>query len=102
VAHLCIAFGLLCELPVVMVTLNGIGIVSYEWLRSTRAYALAGILILSAIISPTPDIATLFILAAPIMALYEICIWVVWYLDKRRAKAERALQDDHHPDEPID
>lgn len=86
VAHLCIAFGLLCELPVVMVTLNAIGIVSYKWLASTRSYAMALILIMAAVISPTPDIATLFILSAPIMALYEICIWVVWYLDRKRER----------------
>lgn len=104
VAHLCIAFGLLCELPVLMVTLNGIGIVSYRWLASTRAYAMTAILVLAAIISPTPDLFTLFILSAPIMALYEICIWVVYFLDKRREKQDRERSDDNdqHPDEPID
>jgi len=107
VAHLCIAFGLLCELPVVMVTLNAIGIVSYKWLSGTRAYALTGVLVLCAIISPTPDLATLFILAAPIMLLYEACIWIVYYLDKRRAKQNDDDNDGsgrpyNDPNEPID
>jgi sec-independent protein translocase protein TatC len=107
VAHLCIAFGLLCELPVVMVTLNAIGVVNYKWLAGTRAYALTGVLVLCAIISPTPDLATLFILAAPIMLLYEACIWIVYYLDKRRAKreAEEEAKGDrpyNDPNEPID
>jgi sec-independent protein translocase protein TatC len=103
VAHLCIAFGLLCELPVVVITLNFIGIVGYKTLASTRAYAMTGILVLCAVVSPSPDLATLFMLAAPIAALYEMCIWIVWYLDKRREKAEReANKDDDNKLEPID
>lgn len=107
VAHLCIAFGLLCELPVLIVTLNFIGIVSYKGLAATRAYALTGILVLCAIVSPSPDLATLFMLAFPVMFLYEMCIWIVWYLDKRRAKreAEEGGNSDrpyNDPNEPID
>jgi sec-independent protein translocase protein TatC len=109
VAQLCIAFGLLCELPVIMVTLNVIGIVSYQWLSGTRVYALAGVFVLAAVVSPTSDLITLFLLAGPIAILYEICIWIVWYLDKRRAAADAAYEaqlnrpyDDKPPDEPID
>jgi sec-independent protein translocase protein TatC len=105
VAHLCIAFGLLCELPVLMVTLNFIGVVEYKTLASTRVYAFTGILVLCAIVSPSPDLVTLFMLAAPLAALYEGCIWIVYFLDKRRAREERRRElelDDRHPDEPID
>jgi sec-independent protein translocase protein TatC len=109
ISHMCIAFGLLCELPIVMITLNGIGLVSYKWLAGTRAYAIAGVLVLSAVISPTSDLVTLFLLAGPIILLYEACIWIVWYLDKRRAKLEAIEEtrlnrpyDDRPPDEPID
>lgn len=104
VAHLCIAFGLLCEIPVLIVTLNFIGVVSYKALASTRAYAYTGILVLCAVVSPSPDLATLFMLAAPIAALYEICIWIVYFLDKRREKQDRLREDedDRSPHEPID
>jgi sec-independent protein translocase protein TatC len=105
VAHLCIAFGLLCELPVLMVTLNFIGVVEYKTLASTRVYAFTGILVLCAIVSPSPDLVTLFMLAAPLAALYEACIWIVFFLDRRRAREERRRElelDDRHPDEPID
>lgn len=100
IAHLCVAFGLLCELPVVIVTLNFIGIVGYKGLAGTRAYALTGILVLCAIVSPSPDLATLFMLALPIMALYECCIWIVWFLDRRREKQAAKLEENPH--EPID
>ena len=102
VAHLCIAFGLLCELTVVVIMLNFLGIVSYKTLASTRAYAMTGILVLCAVVSPSPDLATLFMLAAPIAALYEMCIWIVYFMDKRREKADRERdRDDDDKLEPI-
>ena len=105
VAHLCIAFGLLCELPVLIVTMNFIGVVSYKTLASTRAYAFTGILVLCAIVSPSPDLATLFMLALPIVALYELCIWIVYFLDKRRERMDREREREYNkpdPHEPIE
>ena len=77
-------FGLLCQIPVVMVSLHGIGIVTYEWIRNTRAYAYAGILVLCGVVSPAPDIPSLIMITLPIMALYEACIWVIFLLEKRK------------------
>jgi sec-independent protein translocase protein TatC len=88
VSHLTIAFGLLAELPVLTVSLNRLGVLSYEWLASTRLYAFTLILILSAIISPTMDIMTMLVLAFPIGLLYEICIWIVWFLERRDKRKE--------------
>lgn len=91
VALMAIVFGMMCQVPVVMVTLNLIGIVTYRWIKTTRAYGYAGILTLCAIVSPTPDIPSLALFTVPIIALYEICIWVIYLLDKRREKREAAL-----------
>ncbi len=90
VTHMCIAVGLVFELPVVMVTLSAIGLISYAWLKSMRLYGYAIALVLAGIISPTPDLFMLFIFALPIMALFELCIWIVWFLERRRAKEEKA------------
>jgi sec-independent protein translocase protein TatC len=90
VTHLCIAVGLVCELPVVMVTLSCIGLISYTWLKGMRVYGYAIALVLAGIISPTPDLFMLFVFALPIMVLFEACIWIVWILEKRRAKHEAA------------
>jgi sec-independent protein translocase protein TatC len=91
ITHLCIAVGLVCELPVVMVTLSCIGLISYAWLKSMRVYGYAIALVLAGIISPTPDLFMLFIFALPIMMLFEVCIWIVWFLEKRRAAQEEKL-----------
>jgi sec-independent protein translocase protein TatC len=104
VTQLCIAMGLICEMPVVVVTLNAIGIVSAKWLRGMRIYGYAASLILAGIIAPTPDLFMLGTFALPMMALFEGCIWLIWWLEKRRnrreALAEARAQID--PNEPID
>jgi len=85
---LTIGFGLLCELPVVVIALALLRIVNYKLLAATRSYAITLIFILAAVIAPTPDPATLLFLAVPIVILYESCIWIVWLLDRRRKKNE--------------
>jgi len=92
---LIVGFGLLCQLPIAMIVLAFVGIVDYKLLASTRAYAIVAILILAAIIAPTPDPMTLFTLGAPIVLLYEACIWVVWFMDRRKKKlaASRGFPD---------
>ena len=92
VTHMSIAVGLVFELPVVMVTLSCIGLISYAWLKGMRMYGYAIALVLAGIISPTPDLFMLFIFALPIMALFELCIWIVWFLEKRRGKQEEAVE----------
>ncbi len=89
-AWLTIGFGLLCQLPIVMVLLSLIGIIDYRFLSKTRPYAVTIILILAAVVAPTPDPITFISLGAPIIVLYEACIWIVWLLDRR--KKNKALE----------
>jgi len=83
---LTIGFGLLCELPIVVIVLAMLQMVNYKLLSSTRPYAVVLIMVLAMIIAPTPDPGTMLVLALPILALYEICIWIVWFIDRNRAK----------------
>jgi sec-independent protein translocase protein TatC len=92
VTRLCVGFGLLCELPVAMTVLALIGIVRFEWLKQTRAYAMIIILMLAAFIAPTPDPVTFAMMGAPIILLYECCIWLVWLIERKRSKREAAEQ----------
>ena len=52
------------------------------------AYGYTVILVLSAVIAPTPDPMTFMTLAAPIIVLYEACILIVWVIDRRKQRAE--------------
>ncbi|MGJ8723652.1 MAG: twin-arginine translocase subunit TatC [Roseibacillus sp.] len=83
-------FGLAFELPVVVMTLVKLGILSYEMMRTTRSYAVLAIVVIAAIITPTPDALTLGLLAGPMYILYEICIWLAYFMDKKERVREAA------------
>lgn len=88
VSHLTISCGLFCELPVGVIGLAALRLISYKFLSKTRTYAITAILILVAVLSPTPDPMTFITLALPVLAIYELCIWIVWFMDRRRVASE--------------
>jgi sec-independent protein translocase protein TatC len=83
---LLIAFGLIFELPVVAYYLSRTGVVSASLLRSKRRYAILGSFVLAAILTP-PDVASQFLMAVPLIALYEAGILVARVGGRRREKA---------------
>ena len=89
VTRMCFGFGLLGELPPIITLLAILGLVTYEWLAKTRVYAIVIILALAAFIAPTPDPMTFLMLGIPIIIFYEICIWIVWLLERKRRKKEK-------------
>jgi sec-independent protein translocase protein TatC len=93
VTHLTLACGLLCELPVAILSLSALGLVSYKLLSTTRPYAFTLIMILVAVVSPTPDPFTFLALSLPGVAIYEICIWLVWLIERRKRRVEVADAD---------
>ncbi len=76
-------FGLMFELPVVVIVLVKIGILNASMLQKTRAYAVVIILVAAIIIAPTPDPVTMMIVAGPMYLLYEACIWIAWGMERR-------------------
>ncbi len=81
-------FGLAFELPVVVMTLVKLGLLSYQTMSNTRSYAVLTIFIVGAIITPTGDALTLSLLAVPMCLLYEICIWLAYFNQKKELAAE--------------
>lgn len=81
-------FGLSFELPVVVMVFVKIGLLSYETMRKTRSYAILAIFVAAAIITPTPDAFTLCLMAGPMCVLYELCIWLAYFDDKKKAQRE--------------
>lgn len=90
VTQFTLGFGLSFELPVVVLALVKMGLLSYGTLSRTRSYALIIILFLAAIIAPTPDLFTWGAMSAPLLVLYESCIWIAWYIERRDRKRELA------------
>jgi len=95
VTTLIFAFGLTFQMPVLLSLLGRVGIVSAAMLRRVRRYAIVGIFALAAVLTP-PDIFSMLSLAVPLTALYEVSIWCVALIERRRAKddAAREASDD--------
>jgi len=82
-----IASGIIFELPIIIYFLTKIGLVTPEFLRKYRKYALVIVLILSAIITP-PDIASQVIVAIPILILYQVSILISKIVVKSQQRKE--------------
>jgi sec-independent protein translocase protein TatC len=80
-----LAFGLIFELPIVIVFLAKLGIVTVEFLRKNRKYAILLIFIVAAILTP-PDVVSQILMAIPLMVLYEISIIGAIFFGKKKEK----------------
>jgi sec-independent protein translocase protein TatC len=78
------AFGLVFELPLVMLILGRVGLIGYPVLARNRKYALLINSILSAVLTPTPDAYTMLLMMVPIQILYELSIWLVKFFGKKK------------------
>lgn len=78
-------FGLTFEVPVVEMLLVKLGMVTPDQLRKARRYVVVGAFVLAAVLTP-PDVLSQFMLAIPLMLLYELGIWMASFV-KARSKA---------------
>jgi sec-independent protein translocase protein TatC len=86
-------FGLSFELPVVVMVFVKLGLLTYDTMSRTRTYAILAIYVAAALITPTPDIMTLNLMALPMLLLYEICIWLAWF-DRKKAREKEAREEE--------
>lgn len=84
------AFGLIFELPVFIFFLTSLGLVTTKALRKFRRWAILLSFVVSAILTPTPDAINQLLMAGPMCLLYELGIWVSWFVDKPRKEAKAA------------
>lgn len=91
VMMLILAFGLCFQLPVILTLLGQIGVLSYEQLRSGRKFAIVGVFVVAAVLTP-PDPISQIAMAVPLMGLYEVSVQAVRFLERRRAAAAAKAQ----------
>ena len=72
-----LVMGVVFELPVVCGLMGRMGLLTDQWMSDYRRHAIVAILIVAAIITPTTDVFTLFVVTLPIYLLYEVSIWIV-------------------------
>lgn len=87
-------FGVSFELPVIVMVFVKLGVLGYETMQRTRSYAIIGIFLAAAVLTPTPDWFTMSLMAGPMVVLYEICIWMAWLQRKKERKAEQLAREE--------
>lgn len=89
VMMLILAFGLCFQLPVILTLLGQVGIITYDQLKSGRKFSVVGVFVIAAVLTP-PDPISQIAMAVPLMALYEVSVQAVRFLENRRKKLEAA------------
>ena len=98
-----VAFGMCFQLPVLLTLMGKAGLVSAEGLGNVRKYAVVAILVLAALVTP-PDVITQVILFVVVYGLYEVSIFLVSRVEKKREqklKEEGFYDDEGDFDDPI-
>jgi sec-independent protein translocase protein TatC len=90
VLALILGSGLVFELPMISFFLTKLGLLTPAFMRHYRRHAIVVILIIAAVVTPTPDPVTQLILAIPMMALYEVSILVCKLSQKKQPTTESA------------
>lgn len=76
--------GFIFEMPMVSFVLSRFGLLTAKFLRKYRRHSIVVILIMAALLTPTPDPINQLIFSLPLFILYEISIWVVALSEKKR------------------
>lgn len=90
VSTLTLATGIVFEMPILIYILANLGIMTAKTMRQTRRYAIVVILIIAAIVTPTPDMLTMTVVSIPLFVLYEVSILVAGLVEKRKLKRAEA------------
>ena len=92
ITRLTLVFGISFQLPIVVTILVKLELLTARVMRNTRSYAWVIILVASAILTP-PDVFTLGLMGGPLIILYEICIWIAWFIERKRDRLRREEEE---------
>lgn len=87
VTQVTLVFGIMFEFPVVVMALVHLEILTYKAMRDTRSYAIMILLVIAGFLTP-PDPVTLILLGGPLVLLYEACIWMAYFVERKRRRLE--------------
>jgi sec-independent protein translocase protein TatC len=92
VVRLLLAFGLVFEMPVVILALSVLGVVTPQFLSDKRRYAIAAITVVSAVITPGDVITVTIMMMVPLVLLYELSIVLSRVVTRKRLAAAAAAE----------
>lgn len=88
-----VAFGVVFLLPVVLTFLSLLGVLTATAMRTARPYAVVGVAIMAALITPTTDPVTMLLMMAPMVIFYEVSILFAVLFERRRRKRSATSLD---------
>ena len=89
VMHFILAFGIAFLLPVLLMLIERAGLVTRDQLKRGRRYAVLVAFVVAAVATP-PDVISQFMLAIPLILLYELSLVAIWFTERRRAREKAA------------
>jgi len=93
VTSICLATGLVFELPIIAFFLTKIGIITPQFMRNYRRHSIVVVFIVAAIITP-PDVFSQILVAIPLLILYEVSIFISARVVKQRERDNAAFMSD--------
>ncbi len=88
IATLSIGSAITFELPTIIFILSKLGIMTPQFMRSSRRYSTVLILIIAAVVTPTPDLIIMLTVSLPLFLLYEVSIYISAMVERNKKKAE--------------
>jgi sec-independent protein translocase protein TatC len=94
---MCLAFGLVFEVPIAILALTALGIITPQFLSRYRRHAIVVCIVAAAFITPGADPYSLFALSIPLYVLYELSVFVASFAYRKRQKREAARDAEDSP-----
>src|ERR1700730_8648170 len=88
-----LGLGLVFEMPILIFFLALMGVVSAGWMWRNIRYGILAIFIIAGALAPTPDIGSMCVFAAPMVALYFLSIGVAWFVHPTQRQARAAKKN---------
>jgi len=84
----CLYTGIMFLIPYVLVILGKLSLISSKILRKKQIPVVLGVIVVEGVLLPSVDFLTFAMVAAPVLLMYEVCIWIIYLNERRKRRKE--------------